>query len=104
MIYQADTQEAQDMTLAKEAAETLHEHYPGHLWAVNIAGGLMVIKNLYLSSLYGMVLHIRNITDAAIRKKKIIRAGGEFLERANLRRGKYNGEDIKTVEGVRGAR
>ncbi len=104
MIVQADTQEAQDMTLAKDAAETLHAHYPGHLWAVSIMGGAMVIKNLYLSSLYGMVIHIKNITDAAIRKKRVVRAGGEFLERANLRRGKYNGEDIKTVEGVRGAR
>jgi hypothetical protein len=104
VIVQADTQEAQDMTLAKDAAETLHAHYPGHLWAVTVQGGCMVIKNLFLSSLYGMVLHVKNITDAAIRKKRVIRAGGELLERANLKRGSYTGEEVKSVEGVRGAR
>lgn len=104
MIYQAETKEVSDMTMAKEVAETLHAHYPGHLWAVTIRDGALVIKNLYLSSLWGMVLHIANITDASIRRKKVIRAGGEFLERANLRRGKYDGQDVKNVEGIKGKR
>lgn len=104
MIYQAETKEVSDMTMAKEVAETLHAHYPGHLWAVTIRDGALVIKNLYLSSLWGMVLHIANITDAAVRRKRVIRAGGEFLERANLRRGKYDGQDVKNVEGIKGKR
>lgn len=104
MIVQAETAELADMTLAKEVAETLHAHYPGHMWAVTIKDGALVIKNLLLSSLWGMVLHMKNIADAGVRKKRVIRAGGEFLERANLQRGAYREQEIGTVEGIKGKR
>lgn len=102
MIYQAETEEACDMTMAKDIAETLHEHYPGHLWAVNVRGGIAIIRNLRISPTYGMVLHYNNIkNDANVRKIGVIRSGGEFLERAGLKRGGYDGSSVLSVDGIK---
>lgn len=105
MIETIDASTLSDMDRCKEAAEILHEHYPGHAWAVNPQGGCLVIRNLVISELYGMVLHLDNLTDGGARRKKIIRAGGEYLERAGWKRGRYEGQDRGEVEGIkRGAR
>lgn len=93
--------EADDILLAKRAAELLNKHYPGHLWAVNVnsEGGVMIIKNYRLSFSYGMVLHLRNIyADPSLRR--VIRAGGELLERAHMVRGRATGEEARVLEGV----
>jgi len=97
-----DVDHGQDLILAKDIAETLNEHYPGHLWAVNVNSGVAIIKNLYISSAWGFVLHYNNIKgDAGYRKKRVIQAGGELLERANMKRGKYEGFEVKKVDGIR---
>ena len=62
---------------------------PRHAWAVHPQGGCLVIRNLVISELYGMVLHMDNLTDGGARKKRIIRAGGEYLERAGWKRGRW---------------
>lgn len=105
MIETFEPETLLDMEKAKEAAELLHEHYPGHAWAVNVQGGALIIKNLVISSLWGMVLHMSNLHDANERKKRIVRSGGELLERAGWKRGEYQGQDRGQVEGLaRGAR
>lgn len=87
--------------LAKETLETLHQLYPGHPWFVFIGGGVMQIKNLTFSRSWGMVLKLRNIhQDAGERKRKVIMAAGEFLERANLKRGGNTGEKATRVDGI----
>lgn len=87
-VITAETEHARDMALAKEIAETLHEHYPGWLWGVYVASGVAVIKNFYLSSRWGMVLHYAKIMgDAAYRRRRVIESGGELLERAGAPRG-----------------
>lgn len=40
---------ASDMVLAKNMAELLHKHYPGHLWAVTCENGLATVRNMYPS-------------------------------------------------------
>lgn len=101
-MYQTDTEEVQDLSLAKDIAETLHAHYPGHLWAVTVKGGAVFIKNLYISDRFGMCLHYNNIKgDAGHRKKRVINAAGEFLERAYMKRGAYEGRAVKKVDGIR---
>lgn len=99
MIYTSDVQDLRDISLAREIGEILNEHYPGHLWTAYIAGGVAFVKNLRLSSRMGMALHLDNMTDAGVRKKKVIRAGGEFLERAHWVRGAYKGDAPKVLEG-----
>ena len=76
-----------DFSLAKEIAEILYQAYPGHAWAVNVSGGTVQIKNLLISDRWCMVIHQDKITDANVRKVKVVRAGGEFLERCHLKRG-----------------
>ena len=101
-MYQTETEEVQDLSLAKDIAETLHQTYPGHLWAVSVKGGVVFIKNLYISDKYGMCLHYNNIKgDAGHRKRRVINAAGEFLERARMKRGAYDGRAVKQVDGIK---
>lgn len=90
-----------EFKLAKECAELLNNHYPGHLWAVNIntEGGIAIVKNLAVSSLYGYVVHLKNLLDDP-KRKRIIIAGGEILERAALAK-RFNGDVAKRVEGMK---
>ena len=97
-----DVDQLPDLLMAKDIAETLNEHYPGHKWAVNVNSGVVIIKNFYISSQWGMVIHYKNIKgDAGYRKRRVIQAAGELLERANMKRGKYEGFEVKKVDGIR---
>jgi len=76
-----------NQTIAKEVAECLDKHYPGHAWGVraNVETGIVQVYNLRLSGQWGFVLKIDDlITDPGMRLT--IRAGGELLERYNLSR------------------
>ena len=72
--------------LAKNAAEILHKHYPGHLWAVAVDGYFLDVRNLYLSGNFGFRLSIPAIYSSSELDKRILRAGGEILERYRQRR------------------
>lgn len=87
MLYLAATEHETDLTLARNVAEALDEHYPGWLWGVNVKSGVVIIKNFYISNKYGMVLHYNKLGDATSAKQKVIRMAGEFLERAGAPRG-----------------
>jgi len=103
MLAIADTEHMQDMNMAKDIAETLFEKYPGYLWGVTVQGGVAVIKCLNVSSNYGFVLKYAAIKDdAGVRKKEVLRAGGEILERAGLKRGeRILGSKAQTVDGIK---
>ena len=84
-----------NQTIAKVIAETLDKHYPGHAWMVdaNVMQGIVRIHNLELSQEYGYILH----TDSLINDPSMsltIRAGGEFLERFGLKRGKLDRDEL----------
>jgi hypothetical protein len=83
---------ANDMIMAKEIADTLNTHYPGHLWAVSVDGsnGVANIHDLMLNGQWGYVLKLVNIFSASDFKKDVIRAGGEILERFRMSRGAFN--------------
>ena len=102
MLAIANTEEMQDMTMAKDIAETLFIKYPGYMWGVNVKSGIAIIKCLNVSSLWGFVLKYKDIShDAGFRQKEVIRAGGEILERAKLERGeRVKGEMAVAVEGI----
>jgi len=95
-----------DRLLASTIGEILHKHYPGHLWAIYVnsepTGGVVNIFNLRISHKYGYVLHLTDLYPMDdIFKKKILMAGGEILERANMVRGAANGDKAGWVEGVK---
>jgi hypothetical protein len=92
-----------DVILAKQAADTLNRHYPGHLWAVHVdsIGGVMHVKNYNVSFKYGYLLKLHHVyTDPDL--TCVMRAGGEILERCAHRRGWYQDGFTPThIEGVR---
>lgn len=83
---------ANDMLMAKEIADTLERHYKGHLWGVNVDGrtGLITIRNLLISGQMGYILKIPLIYSASEFLGKVVRAGGEILERYQLSRGRFD--------------
>lgn len=83
---------ANDYVMSMEMANALHQHYPGHLWAVTCDGttGIASVRNLALSGQWGFVLKLDTLSTASEWKKKVIMAGGELLERFKLRRGKLD--------------
>jgi hypothetical protein len=91
---------ALDLSLAKDIAEALNEHYPGHLWAVNCQGeqGIMTIHNLMLSGQWGFVLKLDNNYSSSDLRKRAILAGGEILERYKVSRGRINHEHMATMD------
>lgn len=99
----------QGQRLAADIIYTLDKHYPGYRWGcwVDENGGIVKIVNSTLQSplttheLYGYVLHLKNVyQDPDL--KRVVRAGGEILERANMERKAWDQHTLpKRIEGVR---
>ena len=87
-----------DMGLAKRVGEALHKHYPGHLWAVTCEGekGIATVRNMMLSGNWGFILKLTDVYDDP-GMKRVIRAGGEILERFRVSRAKVNHERIEEL-------
>lgn len=91
-----------DTMLTHSIGKALAKHYPKHIWAVNVnsQGGVVDIKAFSVSYEYGYrLLYTEVANDPGLRC--VIRAGGEILERANLSRGQYKGEQAKHVDGFK---
>lgn len=82
-IIEAQPGEAENIALATRAAEVLHAHYPGHLWAVTAEHGMLYVRNLAYRGNWGFVLHADQL-DPALRC--VMRAGGDLLERHRIAR------------------
>jgi len=96
-----DTEHDSDAPMAAQMVADLAATYPGHDWFVVIKGGVVHVKVMTINPNWGMCLHYSQIkADAADRKRQLIRAAGEFLERAHLRRGRSEGENVLAVEGI----
>lgn len=76
--------------------------YPGHPWAVRVYDGGFFIRNLDFPANYGMNQKYKNVGhDWKVMKREIIMMAGEWLERANLRRGRnINEDEITYLEGA----
>ena len=86
--------------MAGEMVNDLCRAYPGHAWFVLIKGGIVQVKDMDIHPEWGMTLHYSQINgDANERKKSVLRAAGEFLERAHLKRGAKT-EAHGAVEGI----
>lgn len=87
------------MEKAKQVGDTLNQHYPNHLWAVAWQGGVLVVKNLAISSHYGFQINYSESFSASDLARIAVVAGGELLERAGMKRGAWNGQMATTLEG-----
>ena len=74
---------ANDLVMAKQMAETLHSHYPGHAWAVTCDGatGIATVRNLALSGNWGFTLKLTTTYSASEFRRRIVMAGGGALLR-----------------------
>lgn len=93
-----------DRETAARIANKLNQHYPGHMWAVNVnsveTAGVVNIFNFAVSSKYGYVLHLSTVqNDPTL--KCVVKAGGEILERASFARGQAKGEFATHIEGAK---
>ena len=87
--------------MCKEIGEAICAAYPGYSWHIRIDGGMLVIKNMSISSVNAMVRRYSDIAhDAKRRKVDVVRAAGEFLEAAHLRRGASEGVIANQLEGI----
>lgn len=85
-----------DLDTARSIAETLHRHYPGHLWAVQASQqtGIATVRNLRLSGRWGFVIRLRELQqDPGLRMA--VQAGGELLERWALSRGRLREQEME---------
>ncbi len=85
--------------------EALTVAYPGHPWAVRVygdsTGGGFFIRHLDFPTNWGInCKHGGKIYSASSFKRDVISKAGEYLERANLMRGRWDETKIKHLEGV----
>jgi hypothetical protein len=100
-IIPAEYGTLKDLDIVKQTIEILDEIYPGHYWAVKCEGGILHIKNLSFHPNWGIARTLGGIEfDAGVFRREVIRAAGEYLERAGLARRSWNGDAIKHMEGV----
>lgn len=99
MLYQATETDAEEMGTAKDVAEALHTHYPGHLWAVTIKQGMVIVKNLHISHRYCMVFPMSDAYSSSELGRLVMLYAGEFLERAGLRH-VSEGQRARHLEGA----
>jgi len=90
--------DANDFVVAKEMADILHTTYPGHIWAVNVQNGFADVRNLALSGSMGYRIKQPSVYSASEMKRRVVRAGGEILERYRVRRGRHHVEDISSLQ------
>lgn len=95
-IVGIDVEHDRDDQMAMQMVQDLTRAYPGHAWFVVIRGGVVHIKDMDMHHDWGMCIHYSDIkADAADRKKQVLFAAGEFLERARKKAGKVEFQDIK---------
>jgi hypothetical protein len=89
--------EAASHLLTKAAADTLEKHYPGWGWMVglDLRGGVMDVRCARLPGPYGFRLKLSGIDYEG---RSIMRAGGEFLERYRMHRGRYTPGATANIE------
>jgi hypothetical protein len=92
---------ANDEVVAKEVADLLLLHYPGYLWAVSIDSratvGMLDIRNLSLSGKWGFRFPLKDYLDGMDTRRKIMRAGGELLERYRMPRARFSPSDYSHI-------
>lgn len=91
-----DVEHDRDDPMAMQMVRDLCQAYPGHSWFVVIRGGIVQIKDMDIHPEWGFALHYSQVkADAADRKKQVLFAAGEFLERARKKNGQVTLQDIK---------
>lgn len=96
VVYDHPEDKPADRLLCGQVGRILSETYPGWHWYVDIPPNqnILIVRNLTCDprGTMGMVVH-KNKMDANVRADTI-RAGGEFLERYRMRRGRIDRDSL----------
>lgn len=92
-----------DDDLARQIAEVLQQHYPGHPWDVNVSSytGMVKVEHPALSGKCGFMFPITHFATHGDVVRNSMLLGGEFLERFGLPRSWAR--DDQLVEAARKA-
>jgi len=95
--------EGNDIILAKEVGDTLHNKYPGFMWIIEIIDhNVKISLNEAVQNGWCYFINRKDIPDGSPEKFKrvIMRAGGEMLERLKIdRKAKQEGQKFGFFEG-----
>lgn len=77
---------ASTVILCKDIADTLVKNFPGWAWTVepDERGGVINIRNLHCHESLGYTIHGEILNDPGVRRREVIKAGGEILERFKM--------------------
>lgn len=97
IVYKPDhiEEHASAVLLSKDVADYLEREYPGWLWALSVdpRGGVASIRSLRLSGEWGFMLKLDWIQhDPVARRRIVLAAAGEVLERFGMPVGPFNRE------------
>ncbi len=94
-VEQTPSEENQQMELiAKIAAQILANHYPNYAWMVGWMPGMaLAIKLMGADARWGFTIDVAKAATVSELEHAVIFGGGELLERLNLPRKGWDGED-----------
>lgn len=82
-------------------AEELTKAYPNYPWICEFQGGALVVRCLAIPGPYAMVLPpTAKYATWSEFKEAMVMAAGEFLERAHLKRGAWDGQMPDKLDGA----
>jgi hypothetical protein len=100
-VYTEGDTEALEKEAQWMAFQVLAPAYPGHYFSVRAYEGGFFIRDLRYPVNWGMNCPTANkFASSSEYKKKVVMLFGEWLERANQRRGLIESEEVTHVEGV----
>lgn len=79
-----------EKALCDATGPVLARTYPGYRWRVEARSGVVIIRNEMTNCKWAYVLHPDKSFSATDWHDKVVRAGGEILERYNLWRSGFN--------------
>lgn len=98
-----------DMVLCKTIGDALERNYPGWGWMVRPfsekGGGIVEIKMQWMQGHilrpFSFIIKYDELTNTYDMVRDLaVQAGGELLERCNLPRARFNGQEVRHIDGV----
>lgn len=100
ILYSEGATKAQEDE-ANTILEVLTTAYPSHPWGVRVYDGGFFIRHLDFPPDWGMNCNKPTLSySASAIKRQIIMMAGEWLERANIKRGRGEDAPIGYIEGI----
>ncbi|HQR20030.1 MAG TPA: hypothetical protein PKV98_04135 [Burkholderiaceae bacterium] len=90
---------ANEVLMMKQAGDLLERHYPGHGWLVGINQGMMDIKPMSVDTgqMVYSICHVASHSSSDL-DKKILDAGGAWLEVLRQRRGAIDHDALSALK------